>query len=267
MADTDATTKNAASPKFNIINPQTDEDFFTIGRIIAKRYSTCLKTNTAALIVDRNHTILSWGVNMCCPQGQLYGLPVTECPRMDTQTGTSYALCMPLHAEIVACLNAFGIGTADRKNLWHFPGFTKRLREYAGFFKSRGSVLYLIGHYWACDECIDFLRSAGIDEIKFDDLSGGSTLKSYRAQGLAQVDENALNASGTILAGIVTVEIAKKDVGAFCRKHDIDPAEIHPFLDIDSIFTVSVPEGKERESVSQFRNDPYVKNAHTISLN
>jgi hypothetical protein len=91
---------------------------------------------------------------------------------------------MPLHAEIAACVNAFGISTASRKSLWHFPGFTLQLRKYEGFFKSRGAIMYLVGHYWACEECINFLKSVGIDEIKFDDLSGGSTKENYRKQGL-----------------------------------------------------------------------------------
>ena len=168
----------------NIKSPQTDEDFFVIGRELAKLHSTCLKTQTAVLIVDKDKNILSWGVNMCSPQEQLYGLPVTECPREKAQTGSSYALCKPIHAEFVACIKAFGISVEDRKSLWHFPGFTKQLHEYEGFFKSKGAVLYLVGHYWACDECTEFAKSVGIEEIKFDDLSGDKTKESYRRQNL-----------------------------------------------------------------------------------
>lgn len=254
-------------PGVNIATPQTDEDFFSIGRVLAQRHSTCLKTHTATLIVDREKNILSWGVNMCCPQGQLYGLPVQVCPRQDTQTGSAYALCMPIHAEIVACLNAFGISTADRKNLWHFPGFSRRLREYAGFFKHKGAVLYLVGHYWACEECVDFMRSLGIEQIKFDDLSGGSTLRRYRSQELTRTEETSLDASGTILAGIVTVEIAAKDIAAFCRQQRVDPASLKSLRDLGNIFLVSVPDGKEQEEARRFRGDPRVKDAYAISRN
>lgn len=265
--DSKRLSDNPPPQTINIVHPTTDEDFFAIGRFLAKRYSTCLKTQTSALIVDKDKRILSWGTNMCCPQGQLYGLPVTECPRLNTQTGSSYALCMPLHAEVVACLNAFGINTADRKNLWHFPGFTRRLREYAGFFQSRNAVLYLVGHYWACDECVDFLKSTGIEEIKFDDLSGGSTLTKYRKQHIANVTEKALDVSGTILHGVITVEIAKKDIPDFCHANKIDPTGIKQFLDLEDTFIIAVPKGAEREETERLKRDPRVKDAHTIMFN
>lgn len=250
----------------NIQNPYSDEDFFTIGRILAERYSTCLKTNTASLIVTDDKKILSWGVNMCCPQGQLYGLPVSECPRMEATTGTSYALCMPIHAEIVACLNAFGISTADRKNLWHFAGFTRQLREYEGFFKSKGAVLYLVGHYWACDECIDFARSVGIEEIKFDNLSGGVTREKYREQGISQVGEKALDVSGSILSGIVTVRIAPSKLDDFCRRNRIKKRRVSLLPTQNDVFVVTVRNGKEVEGVSRFSEDPDVIEARTIYL-
>lgn len=250
----------------NIQNPQSDEDFFTIGRILAERYSTCLKTNTASLIVADDKKILSWGVNMCCPQGQLYGLPVSECPRMEATTGTSYALCMPIHAEIVACLNAFGISTADRKNLWHFAGFTRRLREYEGFFKSKGAVLYLVGHYWACEECTDFARSVGIEEIKFDDLSGGKTHEKYREQGISQVGEKALDVSDSILSGIVTVRIVPNKLDNFRRRCRIRKARVSLLPTQEDMFVVTVRNGNEAERASRFREDPDVLDARTIYL-
>lgn len=257
-------SQTSTAPEVNIINPQTDEDFFAIARSLTSR-STCLKTQTVALIVDRNKKILSWGTNMCCPQDQLYGLPVTECPRMNIETGKSYALCMPVHAEIVACLNAFGINTADRKNLWHFPGFTKRLKEYAGYFETRGAVLYLVGHYWACEECIEFLASVGIEEIKFDDISGGKTKQNYQMQGLEQVREKALDVSGCIMRGVVTVSIQPKKVAAFCRKHNIKRGQVKRLLPAPSnLYIVPVPEGDEEEKAECFKENPDVKNVKII---
>ncbi|MBI2639801.1 MAG: hypothetical protein HYW90_02825 [Candidatus Sungbacteria bacterium] len=175
-------SQNAQAGEPNLIDPTTDQDFFAIGRVLLSR-STCLKTQTAALIVAEGK-IVSWGVNMCCPQDQIYGLPVSECPRMQQETGTFYERCKPIHAEIVAAINAFGISHIDRKTLWHFPGFTLKLMHYAGFFKNKEAVLYLLGHYWACSECVDFLKLIGITEIKFDNLSGGKTLKEYQAKDL-----------------------------------------------------------------------------------
>jgi len=191
------------SKKLNLINPQTDEDFFAIGRILLG-HSTCLKTQTVALIVAEGK-IVSWGVNMCCPQDQIYGLPVSECPRMGKETGTYYELCKPIHAEIVATINAFGISHIDRKTLWHFPGFTLKLKHYEDFFKSKKATLYLLGHYWACQECVDFLKLVGITEIKFDDLFGGKTLKEYQTRDLTGKD-SGVDVSGYIVSGIVTVK-------------------------------------------------------------
>jgi len=253
------------TPEINIVNPQTDEDFFAIGRILAKRNSTCLKTQTAALIVDKYGNIISWGVNMCCPQNQLYGMPVTECPRMDTMTLTSYALCMPLHAEIVACLNAFGISSVDRKSLWHFTGFTKRLKEYEGFFKSRGAVLYLIGHFVVCEECSAFLKTLDIEEIKFDDISGGETRQNYQRQGLDQVPPGAVDVSGCIMRGVVTVSIQPRKIVAFCRRHNIERGRVKRLLPAPSnLYIVPVPKGDEKERAKRFRSDPAVEDAEIL---
>ncbi len=253
--------------KPNLINPQTDEDFFAIGRLLLSR-STCLKTQTASLIVAGGR-VVSWGVNMCCPQDQIYGLPVAECPRMDKETGTHYELCKPVHAEIVAAINAFGISHIERKSLWHFPGFTLKLKYYEGFFKSKDAVMYLLGHYWACQECIDFLKLIGITEIKFDDLSGGKTLKDYRTKNLTGQDPSALDVSGCIVEGIVTVRIAVKDLADFCTRQNINLKKLHPFGVIDGITTedfylVEVGKGNEQARAELFKKDPAVKEAGVL---
>ncbi len=246
-------------PALDLVHPKTDEDFFAIGRILLSR-STCLKTQTAALIVAGGE-IISWGVNMCCPQGQIYGLPVAECPRKSAETGTHYELCKPIHAEIVAAINAFGIGHVERKSLWHFPGFTLKLKYYEGFFRNKNAVLYLLGHYWACQECVDFLKLIGITEIKFDDLSGGKTLKSYRAQDLTGKD-HALDISGCIVNGIVTVKIASCDTGAFCDRQGIKEDEISAFsLGGGTLYLVSVPAGDEKAAAEKFGKDAAVLEA------
>lgn len=267
VMDGNAQPANAnAPPKLNITNPQTDEDFFAIGRFLAQRYSTCLKTNTAALIVSDEKQIISWGVNMCSPQGQLYGIPVTECPRQNAVTGTSYAICMPMHAEIVACLNAFGINTATKQTLWHFAGFSRRLKEYCGFFGAKGAVMYLVGHYWACEECKQFLAEAGITDIKFDDLSGGSTLKQYRERGISDVPKHSLDVSGSILSGIVTVQIAPNKLPEFCKRNSLAIEQIKLFPTQDDIFVIPVENGQEATLIKRFKDDPDVRNAGAVSL-
>ena len=257
------------SKKLNLINPETDDDFFAIGRILLS-HSTCLKTQTAALIVAEGK-IVSWGVNMCCPQDQIYGLPVSECPRMQKETGTYYELCKPIHAEIVAAINAFGISHIDRKTLWHFPGFTLKLKHYEGFFKSKKATLYLLGHYWACQECVDFLKLIGITEIKFDDLSGGNTLKEYRTRDLTGKDPG-VDVSGCIVEGIVTVKIEPPKLGEFCERHGIGKADVSPLLpaaflsgDRDEmrrlVYLVRVPRGSEASRAKAFKSDPVIEEA------
>lgn len=251
----------AVNSKPNLIDPETDKDFFAIGRLLLSR-STCLKTQTAALIVA-NGVIVSYGINMCCPQDQLYGLPVAECPRLSKETGTYYELCKPIHAEIVAAINAFGISHIDRKTLWHFPGFTLKLKHYEGFFKNKDAKLYLLGHYWACQECIDFLKLIGITEIKFDDLSGGKTLQEYKTKDLTGRD-HAVDVSGCIVEGIVTVRIAAKDLADFCARQNVNLKKLHPFGVIDGITTedfylVEVDKGNEHARAELFKKDPAVK--------
>lgn len=251
----------ATDHKPNLINPTTDEDFFAIGRLLLSR-STCLKTQTASLIVAGGK-IISWGVNMCCPQDQIYGLPVAECPRMGKETGTHYELCKPVHAEIVAAINAFGISHIERKSLWHFPGFTLKLKYYEGFFSNKNAVMYLLGHYWACQECIDFLKLIGVTEIKFDDLSGGKTLREYKVKELTGKD-HALDVSGCIVNGIVTVKIEPKDVPDFCKRQGIGHEVVSPFpletqAACQDFYLVQVPIGTERDRAKSFRGDPAVK--------
>lgn len=247
----------------DLIEPKTDEDFFAVGRLLLTR-STCLKTQTAALIVQ-NGKIISYGYNMCCPQDQLYGLPVSTCPRMDAVTGTAYELCKPIHAEIVATLNAFGINHVDRKSLWHFPGFTLKLAGYKDFFRGK-ATLYLLGHYWACTECVEFLRYVGITEIKFDDLSGGKTLKNYARDGLAGTESGCV-ASGTLLTGIVSVKLSPDaNVEALCLRQGLRLPLNQVGTDEQAIFFLAVPPDHEDEWVTRLGNDPAVKEAHTIML-
>lgn len=242
----------------NLSTPTSDEDFFNIARWLLTR-STCLKTQTAALIVQGGHMI-SHGVNMCCPQGQLYGLPVPECPRMDKATGTWYELCKPLHAEVDATLNALGISAVERKSLWHLPSLVVKLMNYTGYFKN--ATLYLVGHYWACDECLDFLKVVGIVDVKFDDLSGGKTRGKYAASGLLGHTANA-----TVLGGVVTVKLKTDTVGAlasFLMEHRVHEKAAARLVHSPELILIDVAVGEEASRLEAFRRDPNVAEAGVL---
>jgi len=70
--------------------------------------------------------------------------PQKECPRKNMKTGEGYELCKSIcgqksHAEVDACQKA-GEG-------------------------ARGAALYLIGHYYCCDNCKRVMDSYGIARV------------------------------------------------------------------------------------------------------
>lgn len=67
--------------------------------------------------------------------------PQAVCPRMGMGTGQGYHLCrevcrQPNHAEVDVCLKA-----------------GKR---------ARGGTLYLFGHYYFCDSCVETIKKYGL---------------------------------------------------------------------------------------------------------
>lgn len=156
----------------------------------ASQHSTCVKTKTGAVIV-KNGKIISRGFNLCSPSGVKYGESVKECPRMKIKTGANYELCGPVHAEVAACLNIWPERPAE--TLGGFAGhFQLTKSETQAAFSMRelrkldGATLYLVGHYWACDNCVKFLESVGIpkENIKFDPITGSETKERYSKGGL-----------------------------------------------------------------------------------
>lgn len=151
--------------------------------------SNCLKTQTAAAIVrydpdKEKYRVLSLGSNSCAPKGHEYGAELETCPRAAIKTGTNYELCAPLHAERMACLNirpdrdntevlrfASHLDISENETLSAFTGEEQD--------KLRGASLYLVGHYWACDGCVSFLKTVGITDIKLDKLSADKTKENY----------------------------------------------------------------------------------------
>lgn len=165
------------------------EAYFSLARE-ASEHSTCAKTKTGAVIA-KNGKIISRGFNLCAPDGVKYGEDVTECPRMKTKTGTNYELCSLMHAEVMACLNIWPErppGTLG-KFAGHIP-LTKSEIQVAFSVKELreldGATLYLVGHYWACDNCVKFLGAVGIpkENIKFDLITSSETKERYNKEGL-----------------------------------------------------------------------------------
>ncbi len=120
---------------------QEARSLFEEARKVAKN-STCLKSQTAALVVKDNQ-IVGKACNLCSPDGFQHGSPVSHCPRMGLVTGEHYDLCKSLHAEYLAIMDA------GRENCL-------------------GATLYLTGHSYVCWECESAARLYGIVAIKID---------------------------------------------------------------------------------------------------
>ncbi len=164
------------------------ETLFAIAKD-ASLHSTCVKTKTGALIV-KDGIRISTGQNRCAPDGHNYGDTIEKCPREGMKTGTGYELCKPIHAEVMACLNAKSCPlTTDgmAKFAGHLAPSEEEIR--AAFTPAElewllGATLYLVGHYYACENCQRFCSIVGIKEILFDDVSGQATKDRYKERGI-----------------------------------------------------------------------------------
>ena len=95
----------------------------------------CKKQTTLAIIVNKDKYFI--GSNWCKN-------PQEKCPREGMETGEGYELCKNIcgqynHAEIDAL---------------------KKAGKHA-----KGGKLFLIGHYYLCDNCKETVKKAGIEEI------------------------------------------------------------------------------------------------------
>lgn len=158
----------------------------------ASKNSTCVKTQTGAVIVKDGKTV-SFGFSLCAPDGAKYGDEISECPRMKIKTGANYELCNPVHAEVMTALNIRK--GRPQAELARFAGHLNPGKEeiLGAFSKDElavlsGSELYLVGHYWACDNCVKFLGTVGIpkENIKFDPITGSETKARYESGGITK---------------------------------------------------------------------------------
>jgi len=97
-----------------------------------QKESTCLKRQTACLIVKDNQ-IIAKSANYCNPPNEI-------CQRMNIKTGKNYNLCNSKHAEEL-CAHQM-----KEKNLYD-------------------GEAYLLGHYYACGPCKKLLKERGVDII------------------------------------------------------------------------------------------------------
>jgi len=99
----------------------------------------CKKQTTVAVIM-KDGFLMGIGTNGI-------SVHVDECPRdvAGMKSGEGYHLCKEVcgqfgHAEAIACFNA-------------------------GMIKCKGSTLYLIGHTYCCDNCLDTMKKYGILKV------------------------------------------------------------------------------------------------------
>lgn len=95
--------------------------------------SVCAKKHIAAGTYLKGGVFV-YATNHCDHEG-------SECPRLNVPSGQGYHLCNAHHAE---------------------ANLAKMIED-----KELGSdVVWLVGHYWACEPCASALKSVGIKEIR-----------------------------------------------------------------------------------------------------
>lgn len=166
-----------------------DKEPFVYTRSLLKK-STCLKLATAASVWKDNE-LLGSASNLCAPEDTQHGQPVSECPRMNITTGGQYELCAPLHAEVLACLDIRP--ERNSAEVERFAGHLKptKLAILAAFTAGelkllKDATLYLVGHYWACENCLRFLGVVGITDVKFDELTAKEARNRYDRSGITK---------------------------------------------------------------------------------
>jgi len=108
-----------------------EPEFETLFSILHK--SGCAKKHTAAgMYVDG---MFIYSVNSCSFEGAV-------CPRLNLPSGQGYELCQAKHAE--ATLASAG--------------------------KTDG-IVWLVGHYWACEPCAAALKAIGVKELRIREFS------------------------------------------------------------------------------------------------
>jgi deoxycytidylate deaminase len=99
--------------------------------------SGCAKKHTAAgTYVDG---VFLSAVNFCEYKGD-------SCPRLNMPSGTGYELCQAHHAE---------------------ANLAEKVRATG---KQSDGVLWLVGHYWACEPCASAVKAVGVKELRISEV-------------------------------------------------------------------------------------------------
>ncbi len=137
-----------------------DEYYLTLARTVSLR-STCTRRQYGAIIVSQGDHILSTGYNGAA-RDEPHCLNVgCERERLNIPKGERYELCVSVHAEANAIIQAAKGGVSIN-----------------------GAILYVNGT--PCKMCWRLIKNAGIDEVVFDDDTPGSpnfgTVRHIKAQ-------------------------------------------------------------------------------------
>jgi deoxycytidylate deaminase len=121
----------------------------------SKGFYSCVKQPVQAMIVTSDKTTKIYGMNKIIN-------PITTCPRVeqDMKTGEGYHLCHEVcnqqaHAEVDAIMNA------KKQNI-----------------DIHGSTLYLAGHTYCCDNCLEQMYKSGVKKV-FVIAENNSVFKYY----------------------------------------------------------------------------------------
>ena len=116
-----------------------DEYFIEIAKLVSTR-STCLRRRVGAILV-KDHMVIATGYNGS-PKGLSHCIDRGYCPRADKKPGDGYEVCMAVHAEQNAIINAAYYGAP-----------------------TKGVVMYCT-HY-PCRDCAKSLINAGVRQVVY----------------------------------------------------------------------------------------------------
>ena len=124
----------------------------------------CLKQSVEAII-------FKGGILYAMGRNDILNDEVKECPRKDMPSGVGYDLCEKIckqlaHAEAEACRNYRNRCTLEGIDFY-------------------GATLFLFGHTYACDKCIEIMKRSGIIKLVIVD-----TKEEINLENLENIKEN-----------------------------------------------------------------------------
>ncbi len=130
--------------------PSWDQYFLEIAKAVASR-SSCLRNKVGAVIVQ-DKDIISTGYNGA-PTHQRNCLEIGNCYRNinNITSGTQLERCRAVgsHAES----NAISLAARNGNS-------------------TRGATIYIVGHYFCCNQCRALIANAGISRVVLEDPKG-----------------------------------------------------------------------------------------------